>query len=125
MAVPARPTALVVEDDPTVAMAIEALLDLDGFQVINVATAGRAIDVAAQHRPDLVILDVGLPDMPGTELFGRLRSLHEGLPTVFSTGHAELEVKAVTAGELHVTCLVKPYGYESLSQAVRDAGFAA
>lgn len=125
VSVPQRPTALVVEDDPTVAMAIEALLDLDGFQVVNVATAGRAIDAAAQCRPDLVVLDVGLPDMPGTELFGRLRRLHENLPIVFSTGHAEREVKALTAGKANVTCLVKPYGYEALSQAVRDVGVAA
>jgi two-component system cell cycle sensor histidine kinase/response regulator CckA len=83
------------------------------------------MEVAAQRRPDLVVLDVGLPDMPGTELFGRLRRLHENLPIVFSTGHAEREVKTLTAGQSNVTCLLKPYGYEALSQAVRDVGVAA
>lgn len=117
---PPRPTALVVEDDPIVAMAIEALLDLDGFDVINVATASRAIDWATRRRPDLAVLDVGLPDMSGTELFRRLRNIHEDLPTVFSTGHAEREARAAAAGMLNVACLVKPYDYESLSRAVRE-----
>ncbi|GAA1394542.1 response regulator transcription factor [Kitasatospora putterlickiae] len=77
---PARPTGdrpdhlLVVDDEPTVRELLRTALRYAGFDVDAAATGREALELAARRAPDLVLLDVMLPDMDGFEVIGRLRA---------------------------------------------------
>ena len=65
---------LLVDDEPTLQRAMAPLLRSQGFGVSIAGTGRAAIDVFDQHHPDLVILDLGLPDMPGNEVCRLMRA---------------------------------------------------
>lgn len=84
---------LVVEDDPTLAAGLAKALTHAGFAVDSVANGGDAIHHVAALAPDLVVLDLGLPDMDGVELLKRLRHKHKALPILILTARARLDDK--------------------------------
>lgn len=106
---------LLVEDDPTVAAGMTALLEIEGSKVIHVATGAAAIPAIEGAEIHLVILDVGLPDLDGTVVYERIAGRWPHLPVIFSTGHsgrARLEryLQAPNVGFLQ-----KPYDFPSLA----------
>jgi len=106
---------VVVDDHADTRDAVQLLLELDGYNVRTAGDAAEAIAVVDEHQPLCVILDLGLPDVGGVELAGRLRTLH-GTGTVIvvltgSTRPEELEA-AELAGADHV--LHKPLDVASL-----------
>jgi two-component system OmpR family response regulator len=80
---------LVVDDEATVRELLSAALRFAGFEVTSAATAGEAVAAATEQPPDLVLLDVMLPDMDGFEVVRRLRERHPGhgapVPVLFLT----------------------------------------
>ncbi|MFZ0325138.1 MAG: response regulator, partial [Actinomycetes bacterium] len=64
---------LCVEDDPTLARALGINLRARGYEVDVANTGGQALRIAADRHPDVVVLDLGLPDMDGTEVIAGLR----------------------------------------------------
>ncbi|MFJ1704763.1 response regulator transcription factor [Kitasatospora sp. NPDC088346] len=87
------PTAcvLVVDDDPTVAEVVTGYLQRAGFRVDRAADGHQALAAAAEHRPDLVVLDLMLPGIDGLEVCRRLRATEAGarLPVVMLTAKGE------------------------------------
>ena len=67
------PLVLIVEDEPPHRRHFHALLSRLNYRLMDAGTAEEALEIAAKHRPDLVLLDLGLPDMDGQEVIGRLR----------------------------------------------------
>jgi DNA-binding response OmpR family regulator len=78
---------LVVEDDPRIAASVALYLRHSGFDVDTAATGGAALDRAAATRPDLVVLDVMLPEVDGLEVCRTLRA-HAPLPIIMLTARA-------------------------------------
>ncbi len=110
---------LLVEDDRAVADALTLTLEMMGAEVSVVYRGGDAADAVASFEPDLVILDIGLPDIKGTEVFARLRPLHPNLPVLFATGHAgEVAIQVAQLGG-PVGHILKPFDFASLVTAVR------
>jgi len=64
---------LLVEDDENIQIMVSAMLESAGYQVVEADTCTSAITLACSHNPDLIVLDLGLPDMDGTELIKQLR----------------------------------------------------
>lgn len=109
---------LLIEDEVAVAEGLEALLTFEGFVVKTVyhgLDAEAAIDA---FQPDIVVLDVGLPDINGVELYERLAAKHQTLPVVFSTGHSDLVELGATPE--NVRLLRKPYTSDSLLDVLDD-----
>jgi two-component system, cell cycle response regulator DivK len=79
---------LVVEDDERSRRLAREVLDLAGFHVLTATTGAEGIEVAIQERPDLILMDVGLPDMDGAVALTRLRA---------ATATASIPVVALTA----------------------------
>ena len=114
---PSKPTVLIVEDDPGIADTLQYALRTDGFEPLWCATGETALALAA--RADLVILDVGLPDISGFELFKRLRALREDLPVLFLTARGD-EIDRVVGLELGADDYVtKPFSPRELVARVR------
>ena len=83
-----NPLALVVDDEVQIRRFLRAGLELDGFAVEEAENGGEALRWATLRSPDLVILDLGLPDMDGSEVLERLRDnpTLSDLPVVVFTG---------------------------------------
>jgi two-component system catabolic regulation response regulator CreB len=114
-----RPRILVVEDEPAIADTIVYALSTDGFEPHWCATGGEAL-AAVHARPcALAVLDVGLPDINGFELFRQLQKADPGLPAIFLTARSS-EIDRVVGLELGADdYIAKPFSPRELAARVR------
>jgi len=111
---------LVVDDEPQILRALRINLRVRQYEVLTAATAAQALAMAAAHPPDLVLLDLGLPDMDGVEVIAGLRGW-TSVPIIVLSGRADSsdKVEALDAGaDDYVT---KPFGMEELLARMRAA----
>ena len=114
-----RPRILVVEDEPAIADTIAYALSTDGFEPVWCTTGEAALEQAANGNLALVILDVGLPDINGFELFKRL-SVLSAAPVIFLTARGD-EVDRVVGLELGADDYIsKPFSPRELTARVRS-----
>lgn len=115
-----KKTALVVEDQAPFREFLEVTLTKLGFDVVTALTGKKAIDRAKEHKPDLVFLDIMLPDMDGYKICNTLRDTPEMAltPIVFisALGTQKHIDKAMAAGATDY--LVKPLGMEDIKDIV-------
>ena len=116
-----KPRILVVEDESGIADTLQYVLSTDGFDPVVCGTAQQALDVFAAELPALAILDVGLPDLNGFELFKRLQALPGGsqIPMLFLTARSD-EIDRVVGLELGADdYIAKPFSPRELVARVR------
>jgi len=114
-----KPRILVVEDEPAIADTIVYALATDDFEPHWCATGADALAAARQHPAALAVLDVGLPDMNGFELFKRLQQLDASLPVIFLTARSS-EIDRVVGLELGADDYIgKPFSPRELVARVR------
>jgi len=112
------PTALLVEDEPQIRRFVRAALEEEGWQVHESATMQRGLIDAGTRRPDVVILDLGLPDGDGTDFIADLRKWSNVPVIVLSARVNESDkIKALDAGADDY--LSKPFGTGELLARVR------
>ncbi|MFP5245129.1 MAG: response regulator, partial [Thermoanaerobaculia bacterium] len=111
---------LLVEDDKTVATGIVSLLELEGLHVEVAESGADALRVVASTVPDVVVLDVGLPDMEGTSVYSAIAAKLPTLPIIFSTGHADRAKLDDLLERPNVAYLLKPYESTALLSAIRE-----
>ena len=106
---------LVVEDDDAVRSAVDRGLGVHGFDVSSVADAESAIEVVARRRPDVMIVDIGLPGMSGVELCTRLRGLDVDTPILILSARDQVgdRVAGLQAGADDY--VVKPFSLDELA----------
>jgi len=111
---------LVVDDEPQILRALRINLRVRQYDVLTAATGAEALDVAGKHPPDLVVLDLGLPDLSGLEVIEGLRGW-TSVPIVVLSGRADSadKVEALDAGaDDYVT---KPFSMDELLARMRAA----
>ena len=114
------PVILLVEDDPQIRKFLRATLVGQNFRLIEAATAAEGIDAAVRRLPDLVILDLGLPDFDGLEVIRRLREWSRTPIIVLSAREKERDkIQALDAGADDYVS--KPFGLGELLARVRVA----
>jgi len=119
-----KPRILIAEDESGIADTLQYVLKSDGFTPIWCATAEEAIAQFAQEPPALAILDIGLPDLNGFELFKRLQALNQSMggpevPMVFLTARSD-EIDRVVGLELGADdYIAKPFSPRELVARVR------
>jgi len=113
-------TILLVEDDPALRRALRTVMRTRDLEVLEAATGESALVVAADGRSDLVVLDLGLPDIDGIELLRELRSFTDVPVIVLTARHQQSEkIRALDAGaDDYVT---KPFDTEELMARMRAA----
>jgi two-component system OmpR family response regulator len=110
---------LVVEDEPNILELLSASLRYAGFEVITAAGGTEAVQAAQRHRPDLIVLDVMLPDMDGFDVIRRLRGGGARIPVVFLTARdgTDDKVRGLTlGGDDYVT---KPFSLEEVIARIK------
>jgi two-component system KDP operon response regulator KdpE len=113
-------TVLVVDDEPQILRALRINLRVRQYDVHVASTGTQALELAAKHPPDLVILDLGLPDLDGVEVISGLRGWTDA-PIIVLSGRADSsdKVEALDAGaDDYVT---KPFSMEELLARMRAA----
>jgi two-component system KDP operon response regulator KdpE len=111
-------TVLVVDDEPQILRALRINLRVRHYDVHVAGTGAQALEVAAKHPPDLVILDLGLPDLDGVEVIAGLRGWTDA-PIIVLSGRADSsdKVEALDAGaDDYVT---KPFSMDELLARMR------
>jgi DNA-binding response OmpR family regulator len=110
---------LVVDDDERVATALRRALALEGFVVRAVATGGGALDEVAGWGPDLLVLDVGLPDLNGRAVAARLRAAGNPVPICILSARDEVDDRVAGLQAGADDYLVKPFAVEELVARLR------
>ncbi len=113
------PRVLVVDDEPNIVDVISMALRFQGFAVESAGTGAEALAAVTAFRPDLIVLDVMLPDMEGFEVARRLGAERAGTPIIFLTARDATEDKIrglTTGGDDYVT---KPFSLEELVARIR------
>jgi two-component system KDP operon response regulator KdpE len=111
---------LVIDDEPPIRKLLRMGLSTQGYRVIEAPDGRSALDLI-REKPDLVILDLGLPDMQGLELLRTMRTRDERVPIVVLSSRAD-EVAKVQALDLGADDYVtKPFGMDELLARIRAA----
>ncbi len=111
--------ALVVDDEPALAELLKMALRYEGFDVRTEGTGGAAVRAAREMHPDVMVLDVMLPDVDGMEVLRRLRGAGDDVPVLFLTARDAVEdrIAGLTAGgDDYVT---KPFSLEEVVARLR------
>ncbi len=111
---------LIVDDEQQIRRFLRISLEANGYQIHETATGHDAILKTAQIRPDLIILDMGLPDMEGLEVLSRLREWTKTPVIILSVRDSDLDkVAALDAGADDY--LTKPFSLDELMARIRTA----
>ncbi len=113
-----KPRILIVEDEPAIMDTIQYALETDGFETICLTSGISVIPMLAQNPIDLIILDIGLPDISGIELCKQIRK-DSDIPIIFLTARAD-EVDRVVGLEIGADDYVtKPFSPRELAARVK------
>jgi two-component system OmpR family response regulator len=110
---------LVVDDEPSILETVGGVLRDEGFEIDTAATAQSAMSTAAARHPDMIVLDVMLPDFDGIEIARRLRADGRSVAILFLTARDSVEDRIVglrTGGDDYMT---KPFSLDELVERVR------
>lgn len=110
---------LVVEDEPGLRELVVEMLGGLNYDVVAVSSGGDAVDYVARSAPDLVLLDMVMPEMDGWDTYCRLKAVHPGMRFLLTSGDCE-DPRAVNMREQGVSVLQKPFSWNSLSAEVRS-----
>lgn len=114
----AAPRVLVIDDEPQIRRFLDIGLRAEGYEVLLAATAAEGLALAATREPDLVILDLGLPDREGHEVLAEMRGWSQVPVLMLSVRSAETEkVRALDAGANDY--VTKPFGIQELMARLR------
>ena len=115
-----KPLVLIVDDEPQIRRLLTVTLEANAYRVLSAANGQEGVVLAAQHRPALIILDLGLPDMSGQEVLRRLREWSDIPAIVLSVQDDEKgKVAALDGGaDDYVT---KPFNTDELLARLRVA----
>ncbi|GII79794.1 DNA-binding response regulator [Sphaerisporangium rufum] len=115
----AKPRVLVVDDERNIRDLVGVALRFHGFDVVSAARGYEALELARTRAPDLLVLDVMLPDLDGFELCRRLRAAGDDVPVIFLTARdapADTVHGLTLGGDDYVT---KPFSVEALVARAR------
>ncbi len=109
---------LVVDDEPQILRALQINIKARGDQVLAAATGVEALALAARHRPDIAIVDLGLPDIPGLDVIVGIRGW-SNLPILVLSGRSDTESKVAALDAGADDFIDKPFAIEELFARLR------
>jgi two-component system, NtrC family, nitrogen regulation response regulator GlnG len=119
------PKLLVIDDEQSVRYSFRRVLQTNDVEVLTAATGAEGLNLLRDQEPDVVLLDLQLPDRTGLEVFGEIQALDPRRPVVFLTAHGTTETAIETMKRGAFDYLVKPVALDRLSQVVERALDAA
>ncbi len=120
-----KKTILIVDDDPDftkmVSLAVSSALREQGYAIITANNGRTAIEKVKSESPEVILLDLNLPDIDGKEILKKIKQIDEDIPTIVITGHGgeRVAIELMKAGAMDF--ISKPFEIEVLLQAINDA----
>lgn len=113
------PVVLVAEDDASIRLAIEFMLELEGFTVVFAEDGAKALELARNSLPDVILLDHVMPKMDGKEVFAHLKNQEStsGIPVLVLTGMSRTN----ESDWLGADFISKPFNPDELVARIRGA----
>jgi len=115
-----KPLILVIEDEDAICNFITAILNSNGYQAVKTNTGKEGLSMAASYSPDIILLDLGLPDIDGVEILKSIRVWSKApIIVVSARGHEREKVEVLDLGADDY--IVKPFGTSELLARIRTA----
>jgi len=111
---------LLVEDEIAVAEGIATILEMEGYRVHTVHSGAEAVTALDTFDPHLVVLDIGLPDIDGFDLYESLADRLQNVPVIFSTGHGDATRLETISSAERTRFLQKPYSSDALLTTMHE-----
>jgi CheY-like chemotaxis protein len=115
-------TILVVDDDEDVALSLKEMLLLDGYHVLTAGSAAEGFELLARNRVSIVVSDLWMPVMNGSEFLRRVRQIYPDTVRIMVSGYADLAsvTEAVNQGAIY-KFVSKPWDYHTMRERISDA----
>ncbi len=112
--VAAKEKILIIDDQPTVRFGLRRLLEVQGYRVFEAETGSQALPLVTENSPQLIMLDLRLPDVDGIDLLPRIQAIDDAVPVIILTAHGTIEtaIRALKNGAENF--LTKPFDGEGL-----------
>jgi len=118
-------TILVIDDKKDIVELIEIILKMNGLNVIKATSSKAAINKLKKQKVDLVISDIGMPDIDGFKLLDIVKKIHPHIPVVLMTGYYDIFSEKIALAKGAKAFLPKPFRAEELINIVeREFGYA-
>src|SRR5512142_2921929 len=104
-----RPRILIIDDDPNLRRTLRDILRIRGYDPYAVGNGTNGLAWLKENRADLVLIDLGLPDMAGIEVLKKVRADYPVMEIIVLTGRASLDSAIEAANQGAFSYLVKPY----------------
>ena len=105
---------LIIDDEEPIRFSLRGILEDEGYEVLEAATAEEGLTVADTQSPDLVFLDIWLPGMDGLTAQTPLKANHPGLPVVMISGHGTIETAVAAIQQGAYDFIEKPLSLEKV-----------
>jgi len=117
-----RPVVLVIDDDPSILHVVKVNLQLDGMHVVTASTGGEALELARKEKPDVVMLDIMMPDIDGWMVLSELRGMPatSTVPVIMLTAKTQQEARVLAFKMGAQQYLTKPFNPLELAPRVRS-----
>lgn len=117
-----RPVVLVVDDDPSIVHVVKVNLQLDGMRVVTAASGSEALELARTEKPDVVMLDIMMPDIDGWMVLSELRGIPatQHVPVIMLTAKMQQEARVLAFKMGAQQYLTKPFNPLELAPRVRS-----
>ncbi|MEE3219118.1 MAG: sigma-54 dependent transcriptional regulator, partial [Planctomycetota bacterium] len=115
------PKLLVVDDEQTICWGLQRLGEGLGHEVVTASSAEEALELVADQRPDVIVLDVRLPGMDGLEAIGEFRERLGDVPIIIMTAYGDLNTAVTAVRNGAFEYLVKPFDLDQVKSAVARA----
>lgn len=112
---------LVIDDEPETLDLFTAVLSDSGFEVYSALNGADGLMLVNVERPDVVLLDLQMPGVPGFDVFRRIRAVRPDLPVIIVSGQSDLKLARATLDGGAVDYVPKPFDPEDLLRAVAAA----
>ncbi len=81
------PTVLIVDDDRGLRELYKSELSVEGYEVMAAATGKEAVEILKDSRPDVIVMDIRMPEMDGIEALGKVVARHKNIPVIINTAY--------------------------------------
>ncbi len=117
----ARETVLIIDDSPEIRVSLETVLPYAGYETLSASTGWEGLDLAFHSRPDVLLVDLELPDISGLKILEQLNGAKISIPSVIMTGYGSEGVAAKALWLGAVGYLIKPFTTKEVLAAVEKA----
>src|ERR1041384_7962160 len=117
----AKPKILVIDDEPDIQAALKMILEYEGYRHITAQSGQEGLDLIEEEHPDVIFLDIKMPNMDGNEVFETLRKKGLMSPVIMISGHATVSAAVDFIKRGAFDFLEKPLEREKMLVVLRNA----